>query len=374
MKNTTKIVKRFDFTLSNAVVKKDAGGDCVIEGYANTSTKDRVGDIVQPEAFTKSLPTYLKNPVLLANHDWNDPCGVVQSAEITDKGLFVKARISDTREDIKTLVREGCLRTFSIGYNELDADYNEDTKTKVVKELELLEISIVTVPANAEAVFQLAAKPAEAEKADEGKKSMTPRTAKDLKDFISTVKAAVGRDLSGNEVVAICDYFNETKEEIMTKKELIALLKGIKSDVAAAGTPEAAKADPAAKPEADKPADGGDALAQVMAKLDAIAQGVAQCLEAMKQDAAEDAAEDKDDAEKADKPADDKDKPKAEDDKDKPKAEDDCKGEKPADDKEDDKDEDDKDKDEKSLTVAEVDAELAAIDAALADLDDNENL
>src|SRR3990170_2044149 len=86
---------KFDFIIK-MLVAKDASGEVVIEGYANTATKDRVGDVVLPKAFEKSLPTYLKNPVLLENHDWEKVAGRVISAQITDKGLYIKARISDT--------------------------------------------------------------------------------------------------------------------------------------------------------------------------------------------------------------------------------------------------------------------------------------
>lgn len=166
MKVATKFLN-IPFTI---VATKDAGNDVLIEGYANTKTKDRVGDVVLPVAFEKSLPTYLENPVLLENHDWGKVAGVTLSAKTDDNGLFIRAKISATRTDLKTQILEGCLRMFSIGYNELQSDFDEETKTKIVKELELLEISIVSVPANPEAKFSVvgAAKPDEDEE-DEDK-------------------------------------------------------------------------------------------------------------------------------------------------------------------------------------------------------------
>lgn len=315
--NSKPATKSLEFTLTQ-VVLKDAGDECIIEGYANTSTKDRVGDVVLPSAFEKSLPTYLKNPVLLVNHDWTDVGGVTQQAQITDKGLYIKARISDTRGDIKTLVREGCLRTFSIGYNELDADYDESTKTKVIKELELLEISVVSVPANTEAVFTTAetkkpedapaAEPeAEAAKADSAecdcgecekcdeKKSVN---AGNLKSFIDTVKEFCGDELDNETVIELCGFFIQNGDLMkMTKKQLIeALRTAVKSAPAAAPSteqkPEAAKTDEA-KPQADQ--GQPDMMKEVMAKLDAIAQALAQILETDKQEEAkpEDKPEDK---------------------------------------------------------------------------------
>lgn len=270
--------KRYDVTLTEAVVTKDATNECIIAGYANTSTKDRVGDVVAPAAFEKSLPVYLKNPILLANHDWEDPIGSVIEAKIDEKGLWIKARISDSREDIKTLIREKCLRTFSIGYNEIDADYDEATKTKYVKELELLEISVVTVPANHEAMFDLY----ESKGFVEG-----------LKKFVEEVQTNLGRDMNGSEVGAVCGYFIENKGEQMKTKELIDLLTKTKS--APAPTVDAAKADAEAAAPAAAQGDASgaapDAMKELMSKLDAMAQGMAKVLEMLDKLGASEAAE-----------------------------------------------------------------------------------
>lgn len=293
MKSNKIVTKRLNFQFQSVVQTKDAAsGECYIEGFANTSSKDRVGDVVLPKAFEKSLPTYLNNPILLANHDWNDVCGVVKSAEIRDTGLYIKARISDTRPDIKTLIGEGCLRTFSIGYNMLDADFDESTKTQIVKELELLEISIVSVPANVEAVFgrsadEVAVKPSEAPKPNAGK------SAKELMGFIETVKSAIGNELGDDTVIQICNYFN-SNEEIMTKEQLIEALRvktAIKTEAAPAVAPVAAKADAPAEAAPAEPAKSDD-MAMLSAKLDAIAEALAQLLEAAQKDEAEDAVED----------------------------------------------------------------------------------
>lgn len=338
----------FDFQVTS--VTKDASGECIIEGYANTSTKDRVGDIVLPKAFEKSLPNYLDNPVLLENHNWDKIAGVTQTAEITDKGLFIRARISDTRPDLKTQVRERCLRTFSIGYNELDADYDESTKTKVVKELELLEISIVSVPANPEAKFQevsgnqaieapketsSAASAAEASQSSdaEAAKAIAEGYSKDqaeaivfhkvnkiakplgkLLSFIETVKNVCDiEELDQPTVLACCEHYKSDKEPLMTKIELIKALKEkIKSAAEAvvppATAPATAKADGApAGAEAPKASsdDIGKALTAIAEKLGQIADGVAQLLEMEGKEDAEDAAEDGADAnpKPGDKPA-----------------------------------------------------------------------
>jgi len=137
-------------------IQKSGDGALTVVGYANTKGKDRVGDVVLPEAFTKTLPMYMENPILLYMHDWDKVAGKVIHAEIDEKGLKVKARISGAKdcEDVRTKINEGILSTFSIGYNEIEADWEKDTATNVVSEVELLEISIVSIPCNTEAKFE----------------------------------------------------------------------------------------------------------------------------------------------------------------------------------------------------------------------------
>lgn len=354
-----KPTKFLELTVVGKYEVKDATGDLWIEGYANTVSKDRVGDVVLPEAFEKTLPLYMTNPVMLENHDWDKPAGFIGDARTDEKGLWIRARVTDAREDLKTMCREGTLRTFSIGYNEVTADYDDATKTKIIKELELLEISIVTVPANAEAIFAPSgseAAPQPKPEADaEPKAAPKSNTAQGLLDFINDVKSAVDADLTNKQMDAVCAYYIST-EETMTKKELIAILRektAIKTGDAAPGAvpaPAAAgsagQTQPTNAPSADNAIQ--EALKQLAAKLDAIAQGVAQCLEGMK---------DPEEKPAGDKPADADKKPED------GKPADDGKA-KPADADKDPKDEDD-DKEANDDEMEKHLAEIAALEAEL---------
>jgi len=367
-----KATKSLQFKFRVTQVTKDASGECVIEGYANTSTKDRVGDVVLPEAFEKSLPIYQKNPVILLNHDWNDVIGRSTHQEITDKGLFIKARISDTRPDVKTLINEGCYSTFSIGYNELDADYDESTKTKYIKQLELLEISVVSVPANTEAMFTQITEKTETEATTEEKAKDEQKKAKkvgDLKVLISDVKTIVGKSFDDEMLNAVIDYFN-SNEDIMTKDQMIALLK-VKSASAVVASQEQEKAKEEA-PQAAQPADaqGGDMLKELAAKLDVIAQALGQLMEkvdGMGKPAPEAPKEEpKKEDEAKEEPA--KEEPSKEDEakeEDEEKAKEDC-----------DMDEEDdmkKDEEEKDLSLDDVNNTIADLTAQIAALDDEIN-
>jgi HK97 family phage prohead protease len=126
-----------------------------IEGYASTNDVDRHGDIVPASVWEKGIENYLKNPVILAYHNHEEPVGRMTDHRVDEKGLFVQARISAAAEDVFNLVKDGVLTAFSIGFRIVDAEYNSALELFVVKELELHEISVVSVPANQNTLFSL---------------------------------------------------------------------------------------------------------------------------------------------------------------------------------------------------------------------------
>ena len=126
-----------------------------IEGYASTTDIDRQGDVVPVSVWEKGIQNYLKNPVILAYHDHSEPVGRMVEHRIDSKGLWIKARISSAASEVFNLVKDGVLTAFSIGFRIVDAEYNSAAELFVVKELELHEISVVSVPANQNTLFSL---------------------------------------------------------------------------------------------------------------------------------------------------------------------------------------------------------------------------
>ena len=126
-----------------------------IEGYASTNDIDRHGDVVPAAVWQKGMENYLKNPVILAYHKHDEPIGRMVEHRIDDKGLWIKARVSAAAEDVFNLVKDGVLTAFSIGFRIVDAEYNSAAEVFMVKELELHEISVVSVPANQNTLFSL---------------------------------------------------------------------------------------------------------------------------------------------------------------------------------------------------------------------------
>jgi len=136
-----------------------AGSDNIdsifIEGYASTCDIDRTGDVVSASAWKSGLTNYLKNPIILAFHDHDDPVGRMVEHRVDSKGLWIKARISAAAE-IFNLVKDNVLTAFSIGFKVMDAEYDSESEIFMIKEIELVEISIVSVPCNQNTLFSLA--------------------------------------------------------------------------------------------------------------------------------------------------------------------------------------------------------------------------
>jgi HK97 family phage prohead protease/HK97 family phage major capsid protein len=126
-----------------------------IEGYASTCDVDRTGDVVSASAWKAGLTNYLKNPIILAFHDHDDPVGRMVDHRVDSKGLWIKARISAAAE-IFNLVKDNVLTAFSIGFKVMDAEYDSESEIFTIKEVELVEISIVSVPCNQNTLFSLA--------------------------------------------------------------------------------------------------------------------------------------------------------------------------------------------------------------------------
>lgn len=153
------IKKENHFQMLSKSVKEidtETGKWLEIEWYASTKDKDRYGDIVQPEAFEKAMKTYALNPILLLQHDADKPIWKVEAFTIDWNGLYIKAVVTEDIDWVMNKLKNGVLKWFSIWYRLLDyeVNYTEDDEwnitdyTNIIKELELLEISLVSIPAN----------------------------------------------------------------------------------------------------------------------------------------------------------------------------------------------------------------------------------
>ena len=148
--------KIFNLTSTFKSEAQEDGG-VMIRGMASTAEFDRAGDSISADAWTKGgLNNFEKNPIILFNHDYSRPIGRAKKVTATNDGLHLEAKISKSAGDVAELVKDGVLGAFSVGFRVKDADYVEETDGLRIKDAELFEVSVVSVPCNQAATFSLA--------------------------------------------------------------------------------------------------------------------------------------------------------------------------------------------------------------------------
>jgi HK97 family phage prohead protease len=149
--------KIFHWTNTFKALGETEDGGIDIKGSASTNALDRAGDVIESGAWTKGgLENFKSNPIILFNHNYDKPIGRATGLEVTENGLEISAKISKAAGDVKELVKDGVLGAFSVGFRVKDADYMVETDGYKIKDAELFEVSVVSVPCNQGATFSVA--------------------------------------------------------------------------------------------------------------------------------------------------------------------------------------------------------------------------
>lgn len=122
----------------------------IFSGFASIyGNVDFAGDIVQKGAFKRSLNNSEGRTVIKHMHSQNDILGV-GGLEDQSKGLHMHGElnldVARAKEDM-SLLRQKAITSLSIGYNIIDAEYDEKGFL-LLKELRLREVSLVDLPCN----------------------------------------------------------------------------------------------------------------------------------------------------------------------------------------------------------------------------------
>jgi len=128
----------------------------VFEGYASVfNVVDKVHDKIAPGAFRESLAAHRKSgrlPPLLWQHNTQEPIGAWREMREDNHGLYVKGDlfvndIALAKEAYK-LLKENVVSGLSIGYHTQESYREQKSGVRVLTKLDLLEVSLVTFPAN----------------------------------------------------------------------------------------------------------------------------------------------------------------------------------------------------------------------------------
>lgn len=130
----------------------------ILTGIASTPQVDRMGDIVEPKGAEFKLPI-----PFLWQHDSKQPVGHVTKAKITETGIEVEIQLAKVEEEgsLKNRLDEawqsikaGLVRGMSIGFSPIEMAEIKGSYGMRFLKWSWLELSAVTIPANAGASIQ----------------------------------------------------------------------------------------------------------------------------------------------------------------------------------------------------------------------------
>lgn len=135
----------------------DTDDERLITGIATTPSTDRDDDILEPlgAKFTLPIP-------LLSHHNHSQPIGEVIQAEVTAGGILITAKIAKIDEEGKLkerideawhTIKSGLVKCLSVGFKVKEYNYIENSWGLHIKEWEWYELSVVTIPANPDAMI-----------------------------------------------------------------------------------------------------------------------------------------------------------------------------------------------------------------------------
>ena len=221
--------KIFHWTNTFKTLGEDDDGGLDIKGSASTNALDRAGDVIETEAWTKGgLDNFKNNPVILFNHNYDRPIGRAKEIGVTENGLELTARISKSSGEIKDLIKDGVLGAFSVGFKVKDADYIKETDGYKIKDAELFEVSVVSVPCNQSAVFSLAKSFDSMEEYDQFKKNFIKETS----SIDANAKIEQSSEAKADKTETKMSEENKTPE-VSPEFDLEAFAKQVAEDTAA---------------------------------------------------------------------------------------------------------------------------------------------
>lgn len=127
----------------------------IIRGYGSYFDKvDQQGDIIAKGAFSNTLKAWKlsgKKPKMLWQHQSHKPIGIWTHLYQDERGLYVEGKLAlgvSSAYEAYHLLKEGVIDGLSIGFRTIEAVQDTHRKARLILDLDLIEISLVTFGAN----------------------------------------------------------------------------------------------------------------------------------------------------------------------------------------------------------------------------------
>jgi HK97 family phage prohead protease len=132
-------------------------GERSVKFVITTGDADRENDVIDPSGW--DLSSYLKNPVVMFAHDYNS-LPVARTTELSNENgklvavaEFATYDLNPLADQVFQMLKQGFLKGASVGFKPVTFSYNEKRGGVDFAQQELLEFSVVPIPANASALM-----------------------------------------------------------------------------------------------------------------------------------------------------------------------------------------------------------------------------
>lgn len=199
------------------------------EGYGSVfGVEDSYSDVVVKGAFQKSLSSWAEKgrlPSLLWQHKMSEPIGIYTEMKEDDHGLYVKGRLLIDDDPLAKRAyahaKAGSLGGLSIGYILKDWEYDSSKGVYLLKEIDLWEVSLVTMPANDEA--RISEVKSLLEKGETPSPTVIERALREVGFTRSQAKGFMAKGYSAIDSQREAESPNEALQSL---KDLTAFLRG----------------------------------------------------------------------------------------------------------------------------------------------------
>jgi hypothetical protein len=190
-------------------------------GVASTEELNRNGYIIRLNAWKSAISEFMNNPVLLLQHDSNQPIGKVLTAEVGERGLIITGYLFDDLTGGR--FGRGLINALSTGHLTVDVEFENTSNGEIlseeefkklsweeqskeewvmaVKELEWVELSVVSIGANRKSLIsnkelmknylnELQPEEVKAEEVVEEQKEEVAEVSEDQKEQVSAEEQA----------------------------------------------------------------------------------------------------------------------------------------------------------------------------------------
>lgn len=229
-----KQLQKFFKTKANSINEEKYQATFVI----SDESVDRQGEVIKQDGW--DLENFKKNPVILFGHDsWELPVGkavdIYTEGDKTYATIEFAVEIYDKAKTIWEMVKAGILNTVSVGFMNMEYVDGDNYENVELTKNELLEISIVPIPANPNAIV-LAARDGLISKKDATflAKAMEKELEglRKLKESDNNIDMEQLQQLLDEKLQPINDKLAKLDEAVEGVAELKEVVENIKTDVA----------------------------------------------------------------------------------------------------------------------------------------------